>query len=354
MRESSRGMSHDLDFRNVRKIFIRSTNWIGDAVMTTPAMGAVRAAFPDAEVVVAANPAVAELLTPHPSCDRVMVFDKKKRHRGIGGFLRFCMELRRERFDLAILFQNAIEAAIMAHVAGIPKRVAYGTDLRGFLLTHSVPCGKMERSLHHTLYYRRMLGALGIEIEGGGERLLLSCTKEETERAGERIGEDGTWVAINPGAAYGSAKRWLPERFAAVADGIVRELGAFILLTGGPGEIEIGRDIEAAMQARPLNLIGKTSVRDMMALLSRCRLMVTNDSGPMHVAAAFGIPIVALFGPTDHTTTSPLSPSCRIVRKPVSCAPCLKRRCPTDHQCMEGITVDDVLEAVRSLLVSLP
>jgi heptosyltransferase-2 len=157
-------------------------------------------------------------------------------------------------------------------------------------------------------------------------------------------------VAVNPGAAYGSAKRWIPERFAAVADRLAEEFGLRVVLTGGPGEAEIGRDIAAAMKNAPLNLIGSTSVRQMMAVLSLCRLMVTNDSGPMHVAAAFGIPIVAVFGPTDHTTTSPLAGTCRIVRREADCAPCLLRQCPTDHRCMEAVTVDDVLTAARSLL----
>ncbi len=123
-----------------------------------------------------------------------------------------------------------------------------------------------------------------------------------------------------------------------------------VLLTGGPGEVEIGRDIERAMSHRPLNLIGQTRVREMMALLSRCRLMITNDSGPMHVAAAFGVPLVAVFGPTDHSTTSPLSERARIVRKPVDCAPCLLRQCPTDHRCMEAIAAQDVLAAAEELL----
>ena len=336
------------DFSTIRKIMIRSTNWIGDAVMTTPAMGAVRATFPHAEVVVAANSAVGELFSPHPYCDRVVVFDKRKAHGPVRGLLRFSGQLRAERFDLAILFQNAIGAAVTALLAGIPNRAGYRTDGRGFLLTHGVPIGETQRRLHHTDYYLHMLDSLG--IRGGNGRLLLSCTDRERAWARNMLGSGAgspRWVAINPGAAYGSAKRWFPERFAAVADAIVHEFGARIVLTGGPGEAELGHDIESAMNARPLNLIGKTSVRQMMALLSQCSLMITNDSGPMHVAAAFGVPVVALFGSTDHTTTSPLSSSCRIVRKPLQCAPCLKRICPTDHRCMDAITVQDVLEAAR-------
>ena len=338
----------NLHLDNIHKILVRSTNWIGDAVMTTPAMGALRAAFPNAEVAVVANPLVAELFSPHPFSDRVIVFDKRGSHKGAGGFLRFCLGLRKERFDLAVLFQNAVEAAILSLLAGIPRRAGYRTDGRGLLLTHPVGVGKYEKSLHHTQYYAHMLGQLG--IRGGDGLPRLNCTPEEILRAREQLGGGGNWVAINPGASYGSAKRWYPKRFAAVADHLVRELGFSAVLTGGPSETELGRDIEKAMRGRPLNLVGRTSVREMMAVLSLCHLAVTNDSGPMHVAAAFGVPTVALFGSTDHRATSPFSSRIRIVRNRVDCAPCLKRRCPTDHRCMDGISVENVLEAVGSLL----
>lgn len=335
-----------LNRQNIRRILVRTTNWIGDAVMTTPAMGAIRAAFPAAEIVVAASPLVAELFRHHPYCDRVLVFDKKGPHRGLRGLLRFAGALRRERFDLAILLQNAVEAAVLSFLAGIPQRAGYRTDGRRLLLSHGVPVGDAERRLHHTAYYLRMLESLG--IRGGDACLRLECTAEEASRARATLGE-GAFVALNPGAAYGSAKRWVPERFAAVGDRLAEEFGVRVVLTGGPGETEIGRDIEAAMSSRPLNLIGRTTVREMMAVLSHCRLMITNDSGPMHVAAALGVPIAAIFGPTDHTTTSPLAASCRIIRKEIDCAPCLLRQCPTDHRCMEAVTVDDVIAAAREL-----
>ncbi len=355
----------------IRKILIRSPNWIGDAVMTTPAMGVVRSSFPDAEIAVAANFTVAEIFRHHPYCDRIVVYDKKGMHQGFPGLLRFCGELRGDGFDLAVLFQNAFEAAVIALLARIPMRAGYRTDGRRFLLPHGVPAGNAERRLHHTAYYAHMLRALG--ISGGGDSvrdgsvrdgsvrdgsvhdgsgddwsLRLECTAEELAWARKTTG-GGPVVVINPGAAYGSAKRWLPERFAAVGDILAGKLSARVALIGGPGETEIGRDICAAMQEQPLNLIGRTSVREVMAILGSCRIMVTNDSGPMHIAAALGAPVVAIFGPTDHTTTSPLSPNSRIVRKETECSPCLLRRCPTDHRCMEDVTVSDVVEAALEL-----
>jgi heptosyltransferase-2 len=336
-----------IDFRKIRRIMVRSTNWVGDAVMITPALGALRATFPDAEIVVVAKPVVAPLFDPHPYCDRVLVFDKQGKDRGISGLIRFGAALRRERFDLAILFQKAIEAAILAKLARIPQRVGYRTDGRRLLLTHSLPFTAEIRTQHHVRHYLNLLASFG--IVGGEDRLCLLVTPEEADWAKTLMG-DGSWLAINPGAAYGSAKRWIPERFAEVADSLAKEYGFRVVLTGGPGEREIGRDIEQAMQCRPLNLIGGTSVRQMMAVLSRCRLVVTNDSGPMHVAAAFGIPIVAIFGPTDHTTTHPYSEAYRVVRRECPCAPCLQRQCSTDHRCMEEVTAEDVVSAAKIYL----
>jgi heptosyltransferase-2 len=336
-----------LDCKEIKKIMVRSTNWVGDAVMTTPAMGTLRSAFPEAEIVVVANPLVSELFSYHPYCDRVIVYDKNGPHKGLAGLWRFSRELGRERFDLAVLLQNAIEAALMASLAGIPRRAGYRTDARRLLLSHGVPVGQTEKQLHHTDYYQQMLQQLG--MEGGDGNLHLSCTKEELDWAQKTLGA-GDWVAINPGAAYGAAKRWFPERFAETADGLAAEYGVNIVLTGGPGEKEIGQDIAAAMSAKPLNLIGQTSVRQLMAVLASVRLLVSNDSGPMHVGAAFGVPIVAVFGPTDHTTTSPKADSCRIIRKATDCAPCLLRQCPTDHRCMKAITATDVLAGARDLL----
>ncbi len=327
---------------------IRSTNWIGDAVMTTPAMAVLRSFFPTAEIVVVANPLVAELFSPHPDCDRVIIYDKKGQHRGIRGRLQLCRKLRQEHFDLAILFQNAMEAAIISRLAGIPRRAGYTTDGRGLLLNYRVPVGESERRLHHTDYYLNLLLSLGIAAAKAPLRLFT--TEDELLWAQEKLAQNSRWTAINPGASYGSAKRWLPERFAAVADRLHEKCRQNIVLIGGPGERDIGRDIEKMMVHQPLNLIGKTSVREMTAILAGCSLVITNDSGPMHVAAALNIPLVAIFGPTDHTTTSPMTVKARIIRKNTPCAPCLLRQCPKEHQCMQEVTAEEVFQAAVELL----
>ena len=336
-----------LGSQSLQKILVRSTNWIGDAVMTTPALVALRSQYPQAEIVLLANPLVAEMFQFHPSIDRVIIYDKKGWHQGVKGMLRLVKEIRAEHFNAAFLLQNAIEAALIAWFSGIPRRAGFTTDGRRLLLNYPIKVTATDKQLHHTDYYLGLLAQLG--ITGGDEKLCLACSEPEQIWANEVLQSDNV-IAINPGAAYGSAKRWLPERFAEVGDALAERYDARILLTGGSGEIEIGQDIATAMQCQPVNMIGKTSVREMMALLAHSRLLVTNDSGPMHVAAAFSVPIVAVFGPTDHTTTSPASENVRIVRKQIDCAPCLLRQCPTDHRCMVEITATDVITAACELL----
>jgi len=326
---------------------IRSANWLGDAVMTIPAMMAVRETYPEAHIAVVANPLVAQLLENHPGCDEIIIYNKAGEHAGALGLLRFAAALRRRKFDCAILFQYAIEAGIMAFLAGIPRRIGFTTDGRRLLLTHPVPFGEAEKTIHQTDAFLRIVNHFGIKAKEKRQQLALL----DSERAWvkEQLAE-GPVVTINPGAAYGSAKRWYPERFAAVGDFLAGEYGMQVVLIGGPAEVEIGKDIAAAIQAPVHNFVGKTTVRQMLALIDAASLMVTNDSGPMHVAAGFNVPIVAIFGSTNHTTTSPFCESYRIVRHPVECSPCMLRECPIDHRCMDRVTVDDVIEAVQSIL----
>ncbi len=333
------------------KILVRFPNWIGDAVMSTPALGAIRAAFPSSRIVLAANPVVCELMSPHPYCDSVVAFDKMGPHRGVAGLWKFSRGIAAEGFDLAILLQNAIGAGLMAAMAGIETRAGYNTDGRGFLLTHPVRLSKQALGLHHTQYYLEMLAGLGIPSAGVQPR--LECTQAEINRAVALLGP-GRWAAINPGAAYGAAKRWYPQRFAGVADALASDFGFKLLLVGSPAESGIGSEIESTMSSDVLNMVGKTSVRELMALLASTQLVITNDSGPMHVAAAFDRPVVALFGPTDHKVTSPVCSSFSLVRKETECAPCLKRQCPRDHRCMAEISVEEVLGAVDALIKDRP
>jgi len=344
--------SETLERAKINNILIRAVNWLGDAVMTIPAIGAVRASFPGARITLLANPLVAELFTPHEWIDEVVVYHRKGSHAGLRGKLAIAEELKKHRFDLAILLQNAFDAALLAWLARIPRRMGYQTDCRGLLLTHSSRVIAETRRLHQVEYYLAMLKAQGITTND--RRLLLTVTPEEERDVAEMlkvegVGEGDFLLGVNPGATFGSAKRWYPERFAQVAVELSRRWGARVIITGGANEADIAGEIEAAMGGECLNMAGRTSVRSLMALIRRCNFFITNDSGPMHIAAAFNVPLVAIFGPTNHVTTSPYGMRAVVVRKEAECAPCMKRECPTDHRCMTAVTAQDVVAAALGL-----
>ena len=336
-----------------RRILIRGTNWIGDAVMSEPALSAIRHAFPKAEITLLVKPAVAELFQQHPGIDHLLVYEHRGRHARLSGKWALGTELRRGRFDAAILFQNAFEAALLAFLAGIPRRYGYGTDGRGFLLTDSIAVPSRTILGHHTQYYVDLLRPLGITSSSAAPRLFVSEIEEEHMR--QRLSKSGILaterlIGINPGSTYGSAKRWLPERFAEAMDRVVEQFGGRVVIVGATGEEALGQAIAEKMRSKPVVLSGRTSIRELMTVIKRCRLFVTNDTGPMHIAAAFGVPVVAVFGPTDFRTTSPFGETHQIVREPVECSPCLLRECPIDHRCMTRVTVEQVYQAAAEQL----
>jgi heptosyltransferase-2 len=317
-------------------------------------LAAVREGFPDARIVLLARPLVAELFRHHPDVDEVMVYELPGRHEGALGRLRLGGELRRRRFDGALLLQNAFDAALIAFLGRIPERAGYPTDGRRILLTLPVPLtpGILER--HEVEYYLCLLDGLGIPRPVPAV-LKLAVTEKEREAMAERLASLGIdrgapIVAINPGATYGSAKRWYPERFAAVADSLAEEWGARVVVVGSAAEAPLAGEIEAAARRGVANMAGKTTVREMMAFLSLSSFIVANDSGPMHIGAALGVPLVAIFGPTDWRRTSPWTDRARVVRVDVDCSPCRLRTCDRGHECMLGVTPEMVVDAARQLL----
>jgi heptosyltransferase-2 len=204
-------------------------------------------------------------------------------------------------------------------------------------------------------YYTLLVKHFGITGTATAPYLTITATETidaATLLAKHSITADSFVLGINPGASYGSAKRWYPDRFAKVASRLSEKWNARVLIFGGSGETDIAAEIEQQMNGNAVNLSGKTTVRELMALINRCNFFITNDSGPMHIAAAFGVPLVAIFGSTDHKTTSPYTDKAVIVRKVTDCAPCKLRKCPTEHQCMTAITPDDVVQASINLLQS--
>ena len=345
-----------------RKILVRAPNWIGDAVMCEPAVRGLRSLFPEAELTMLAKPAIAELFIAHPGLHCVLVYDDKGAHAGISGKWSLAGMLRRHRFDLAVLFQNAFEAAFLAWLAGIPRRYGYATDGRVLFLTEPVAVPNGPVPVHQVEYYWNLLRPLGMAGRAALPGLLVSA--DEDRRVDVRLTAAGIdssdlIIGINPGSTYGSAKRWLPDRFAEVAKRLVRRLEqaesahVAVVILGAKGEESLGEDIAAQLGGRSVVLSGATSIRDLMAVVKRCRLLVTNDTGPMHIAAAFGVPVVAVFGPTDWRTTAPYGQERSIVREAVDCAPCLLRECPIDHRCMTRIPVDRVYEAAVQQLAGI-
>jgi len=320
--------------------------------MATPTLAGLRRFHKTAEIVLLAKPLVAALFEQHPDIDRVMVYEDPGRHNGFSGLWRLSRLLKKEQFDLAFLLQNALEAALLVFLSRIPKRVGYATDGRGLLLTRSIK--KKKTAPHRSDAYLALMSLIEAEGENGaivkktGPKLAVRTAELHAARdfiVSLGAAGDGLWVGLNPGAAYGTAKRWLPERFAALADRLVDEKQAQILIFGGKSEIELAETIQKQMKHAAFILTGKTTVRQMMACIKACRLFISNDSGPMHVASALAVPQVALFGPTNAQATFSAGPQDIMVQNKVDCAPCRHRHCPIDHLCMTGLSVDVVFEA---------
>ncbi len=352
------GQAQTIEPDRVKKILVRGPNWVGDAVMCVPALEKIRQNFPDAELSLLVRSTVGELFAGHPTVDRIVVYDHRGLHAGWRGTARLAASLRRERYDLAVLFQNAFEAAVLGVLAGVPLRYGYATDGRRWLLTHPVAPPDGTRAFHQVQYYADMLKPLVPETSVSNPRLYVS--PEEQARADRLLQTGGVLasdvlIGLNPGSVYGGAKRWLPERFAVVANRLMVELQQgetrFVrcVIVGGPGEEALGAAIAELMDSPPLVLSGRTSLGELKAVLKRCHLLLTNDTGPMHVANALDVPVVAIFGPTDPVNTAPYQSRHVIVRNPVRCSPCLLRECPIDHRCMTAISTDRVFQAANSL-----
>lgn len=323
------------------RLLVRAPNWVGDVVLSLPALRDLRRRFPAARLEVLARPWVAELYRAVPGVDAVA---ESRGHAAD-------VESLRGRFDLGVLLPNSFGTALVLWRAALPDRWGYATDGRGVLLTRSCRVPASVRGRSQVYYYRAMLEGLGLAVEGEPDAS-LACPDEWAARGRALLADDGPWVGVNPGAFFGTAKRWLPERFAAAADLVARRVGASVAVVGGAAERPLGEAIAEQLRAPSRVLCGETTLGDLVGVLSNLRLLLTNDSGPMHLAAALGIPLVAVFGSTDGTETAPVSPRARVVCENVECAPCLLRECPIDHRCMTRVGVDRVASAALELVAS--
>ena len=333
------------------KILIRATNWVGDAIMALPALRAVRSRFPEAEISILARPYVAAIYKEQQVCDNMMLVEDAR---------DILSELRAQKFDTALLLQNAFQAAWFVWRAGIPERIGYARDGRSLLLTKALPAPKPgEIPMHEQYYYLELLRRAGwLDSLPNESFIKLHVPEENHRRAAEfllsqGVKSDGLRIAIGAGASYGSAKCWPPDRFAELANRLQAKAQADVILFGTPAEASVASAIAAGMSHPPTDLTGKTSIHDLPALLSQCHLFIGNDSGAMHVAAAVGLPVVAVFGPTDPFGTAPVTPRCTVVQEKPYCSPCFLRRCPTDHRCMTRVTPEAVETAARHWISSM-
>jgi heptosyltransferase-2 len=340
----------------MQNILIRGTNWVGDSILTTPAIHALRSLFPKAKIALLIKSYLNDLWKDNPDINEIIIYPEKI---NFGSLFKLTSQLKQQKFDLALIFPNSFAAALTMFLARIPYRVGYATEYRSWLLTKSVPVTDIILHTHQVNYYLNLVKQLG-EVNLQPE-LVLNVGKKEQVYAenlfvGLKIPATNLIVGLNPGATYGSAKRWFPERYAELAERLITEYSASIILFGSSQEIEYISQIEKKINvpSSVFNLAGKNNLAQLTAVIAKCHLFITNDTGPMHIAAALKIPMIAIFGSTDPVTTSPFGifPNL-IVRKPANCAPCLLRECPTDHRCMTTIAVNDVLNAVKELIAKL-
>ena len=340
----------------IKRVVVRGTNWVGDSVMTVPALRALRHVLQEAKITLVVRPSARGIFADVDFVDDVLVYER----RNVWAVVPQIKEWRKRQFDLAVLFQNAFEAALIPFVAGVPLRLGYATESRQALLTHPLALPDWRSSRHEVFYYLYLITALEQLLFGKSEicesepdaSLQISNTrKSEAENLlrayGVREGEP--MVALCPGSINSRAKRWPAEAYAALADRLI-DSRRQVLLIGSADEADVTREVTSRMQQQPVVLTGKTSLDQITAVLSLVDLVVTNDTGPAHIAAALGRPTLVIFGPTNPLTTRPFAPEAEILRHPPDCAPCMLRDCPIDHRCMTAISVDEVFEHSQALL----
>jgi len=335
----------------IRKILVRAPNWIGDAVMCLPALEALKSIYPSAEIYLLAKQRVVPVFENNPAISGFITVGGG--HNGFFGALRLSKELREQDFDLAVLFQNAFGAALVSFLSGIRERVGYARDMRSGLLTKAVPATAAIRKKHQVFYYLNIIEALGAKVpEAPVPKIYITDAERKAAREIlEKQGLAGRPVfGAAPGAAFGPAKRWPAERFASVLKGLVDENGGGALVFGGPDDKEACALVKAAFPAAK-DLSGKTTLRESMALVELAKVFITNDSGPMHLAAALGTPTVGIFGSTEDLLTGPVGRKTAVVREKIECSPCFKRECRFGHyECLKKVEASYVLEKAREMI----
>ncbi len=343
------------------KIVVRGTNWVGDAVMTIPAIRELRRVFPDAHIVLHTRSWARGIFEDADFIDEILAFEKGKS--AFTTVLEQSKVLRKGRFDLAVLFPNSFESALTTRLGKIKTRIGYGKDGRSFLLTDalSVPLWKNQR--HEVFYYLNIVAEIEKRFFGTTTvqkcepRFDLAVSAERKTQARKIWAENGVdlskkVVAFVAGSTNSRAKRWQTKDFAELNDKIQSNLNANVVLIGSNDELDVSTEIAAKSSIKPKVLTGKTDLAEATAILSVADLVVSNDTGPAHTAAALGTKTLVIFGPTNPVTTRPFPENAEIIYKNVECSPCMLRDCPIDHRCMTRISVEEVFFRARNLLLA--
>jgi len=336
-----------------KRVLIRGVNWVGDTILTFPMVQSLKSIFPQSHLAVLIPRHLQDLWKTFPFVDEVIPFDKKGGLRSFWKDLPLSIFLKKKKFDIAFILPRSFHSAFQIYLARIPVRVGYLGQWRSGLLTHGVPEEQGLFRVHRVHYYQKLVSPLG--DKGKVPPPHLSLREEDRKWAEDWMRQFGfsdedLLIGINPGATYGLAKCWFADRFGELGRRLSEKWNATVILFGKEHEKPMAKEVLQKIGQRGIDLTGQTDLLQLASLLERCQLLVTNDTGTMHIASAVGTEVVALFGPTDTVTTGPWGDGHVVIKKDVPCSPCLKRICPKDHQCMKSITVEEVEEAVEAKL----
>ncbi len=340
-----------------RKIMVRGTNWVGDAVMTIPALRGLRRIFPAAQITLFTRSWARGIFEDADFIDEILTFEQGKSK--VSDVFAQAKIIKKERFDLAVLFPNSFESALAAKLGGVPRRVGYARDARGFLLTDAVKIPVWKNEKHEVFYYLNLIAEIENEYFGTKTKLpgepstalQISETRKIEARkilAAHGVDLSRKTIALGVGSTNSRAKRWQAESYAELNDKFQNELNANVILVGAENELDISNEVYAKSIRKPIILTGKTDLAKAVAVLSVIDLLISNDMGLAHIAPAAGTKTLVIFGPTNELTTKPIG--AEIIRKNVECAPCMLRDCPIDHRCMTRISADEVYAKAFGIL----
>lgn len=340
------------------KIVVRGTNWVGDAVMQIPALRELRRIFPDAEITLHTRSWARGIFQDADFINRILTFDGDKS--GLKTVVAESRRLRAQKIDLAVIFPNSFQSALMARLGSIKKRIGYASDQRSFLLTDAleIPAWKNER--HEIYYYLNLVAEIEKKYFGQTKvwenepQFDLKVSETRKIQAREFLSKNAVdlskkTIAMVVGSTNSRAKRWQTQSFAELGDRLKNEIDANVILIGSPDELDVSLEVAAKSKTNSIVLTGKTSLAEVTAILNVCDLLIANDTGPAHISAALGTKTLVVFGPTNPRTTQPWNSE--IVYKSVECSPCMLRDCPIDHRCMTQISADEIFQIVRRKLI---